>query len=223
MNDSLNIAGKAIKTNIKPGILLWVLLVLFGIGYTTIPSFNQSLMKLAELKLKWGHISSFVAYAFAAAIFPEILKILFFQKGKVEKVNIRNVLFGIVLFGFSGIVTDIFFSTVQVWLYGTGTDLATILKKTATDQAIWSPIICTVVLLCLMWKENGFRVNTKQAFSFPLFFKGKLIPLYTAMWLVWIPGVALVYFMPTALQLPVSSFILCFWALIISFMSLKKR
>jgi hypothetical protein len=222
MDNSLKIAGQAIKTNIKPGILLWVLLVLFGIGYTTVPGFNHGLMKLAELKLKWGHISSFIAYSFAAALFPEILKILFFQKGKAKKENIRNILFGIVLFGLAGIITDIFFSTVQVWLYGNGSDLATVLKKTVTDQFSFSPMICTVVLLFLMWKENDFQVNTKQEFSFSMFFKEKLIPLYVAMWLVWIPGVALVYFMPTALQLPISSFILCFWALIISFMSLKK-
>ncbi len=222
MENSLKIAGQAIKTNIKPGILLWILLVLFGIGYSTIPSFNQGLMQLAELKLKWGHISSFIAFSFAAAVLPEILKILFFQKGKVKKKNVRNVLFGIVLFGAMGILTDIFYSTVQVWLYGNGTDLATVLKKTATDQFAFSPMTCTIVLLSLMWKENGFRVNT-NGFSFPLFFREKLVPLYVAMWLVWIPGVTLVYFMPTALQMPVSSFILCFWALIISFMSLKKR
>jgi hypothetical protein len=222
MDSSVKIAGQAIKTNIKPGVLLWSLLVLFGIGYATVPSFNQSLAQLAEIKVKWGHIFSFIIYSFAAALFPEVLKIFFFQKAKVTKENVRNALFGIILFGFAGIVSDIFFSTVQVWLYGTGTDIATILKKTATDQFSFSPLICTVVLLFLMWKENGFRVNTKQEFSLPLFFREKLIPLYVAMWLVWIPGVALVYFMPTALQLPVSSFVLCFWTLIISFMSLKK-
>lgn len=222
MDNSLKVAGQAIKTNIKPGILLWVLLVLFGIGYTAIPFFNQRLLQLAELKLKWGYASSFIAYSFAATIFPEILKILFFQNRKGKKENVRNIIYGIIVFGIAGICTDIFYSTIQVWLYGIGTDLATILKKTATDQFIFSPIICTVVLLLLMWKENGFRVNTKQEFSFPIFFQEKIIPLCAAMWLVWIPGVSLVYFMPTALQLPVSSFILCFWALIISFMSLKK-
>ncbi len=222
MDNSLKIAGQAIKTNIKPGILLWILLVLFGIGYTTIPCFNQSLMQLAELKLKWGHLSSFIAYSFAAAILPEILKILFFQKRKLTKANVVNVLFGMVLFESMGILSDIFYSTVQVWLYGNGTDVATVLKKTITDQFVFSPMTCTTVLLSLMWKENGFRVNT-SGFSFPLFFREKLIPLYVAMWLVWIPGVMLVYFMPTALQLPVSSFILCFWALIISFMSRRKN
>jgi hypothetical protein len=34
---------------------------------------------------------------------------------------------------------------------------------------------------------------------------------------VWIPGVLVIYFMPTALQFPVASLVLVFWILIFKF------
>jgi len=33
-------------------------------------------------------------------------------------------------------------------------------------------------------------------------------------WCIWIPGVSLVYFMPSALQFPIAVLIQCFWVLI---------
>jgi hypothetical protein len=43
------------------------------------------------------------------------------------------------------------------------------------------------------------------------------LPVLIAMWCVWIPGVLVIYFMPTALQFPVASLVLVFWILIFKF------
>jgi len=211
----------AIKNNIKPGILLWIILLFFGVAYVSLPTFEQWLQSVAELKARSGFIFAFLAFAIPGALLPEILKIFFFQNGMATKDNLANVFYIGLIYGLNGMCGDVFYSIVQVELFGAGSDIFTILKKTFVDQFVYSPIICTAILLLLMWKANGFRANTKNV-SFPQFFTDKLFPLYVAQWLVWIPSVCLVYFMPTALQLPVASFVLCFWSLIVSFMSTKN-
>jgi hypothetical protein len=40
------------------------------------------------------------------------------------------------------------------------------------------------------------------------------MPILVAVWCVWVPGVLVIYFMPTALQFPVASLVLSFWILI---------
>jgi hypothetical protein len=221
MDNSLSLTKNAIKKNLRPGIVLWVLLLVFWFLYKTNEDFNGLLQQLAELKKETGYVFSFVAYLLFAAVLPEFLKVIFFQQGKLQRSNISYLLYAGLVFGTFGIISDLIFS-LQAKLFGESTDAQTLIIKTTVDQLIFSPFQCTSVLMLFMWKEDGFTSNFINKVSKPGFFKERLLPMYVAMWMVWIPGVSLVYLMPSILQLPVSSFILCFWSLIITFMSQKQ-
>lgn len=82
MNKSVKIAKEAIRVNLKPGLLLWVLMILFGLGYFISPAFRSELDGLGQLKIKTGYLYTLVAYILFAAILPEILKIITLQKRK---------------------------------------------------------------------------------------------------------------------------------------------
>jgi hypothetical protein len=41
-------------------------------------------------------------------------------------------------------------------------------------------------------------------------------------WIVWLPTVAIVYSLPNVLQLPLSNLVLCFWCLLLSFISRRS-
>jgi hypothetical protein len=42
-------------------------------------------------------------------------------------------------------------------------------------------------------------------------------------WVVWIPAVSIVYSLPSALQLPIFNLVLCFWCLLLTFVTGSER
>ncbi len=222
MNNSFKIAGAAIKANIKPGLLLWFVMIMFGLGYYFSPSFRIGLDLLGQLKIKFGYLYTLIAYVLFAAVLPEILKIFSLQKGKMTKENKAQVLFSAFVFGFFGIVTDVFYKLQGMW-FGFGNDLHTVVTKTIIDQALFTPAANTLIMLLFLWKSKHFSKNFLNGLTYQSTWRDRLLPVLVVTWLVWIPGALLVYNMPAELQLPVGSLILCFWVLIISFVHGKEE
>jgi membrane protein implicated in regulation of membrane protease activity len=68
----------------------------------------------------------------------------------------------------------------------------------------------------LHWRNARFRIGALREIARADFFLEHIFPIIVAGWCVWIPGVSLVYFMPSALQLPVAVLIQIFWVLILT-------
>jgi len=211
----------AFKANIKPGAILWVFMLLFFAANATSATFSSGLGKVSALKTSVGYPFSFGIYVLSAALLPEILKIIFFQHGKTNVKNLHNLLFVGLLFGCIGIITDIFYSYQALW-FGEDSSLQTLLFKAIVDQFVYSPVANFLLVSVFFLRENGIRAGTMQRIMTAQFAMVKVLPVVVAGWCVWIPGVMLVYSMPTALQLPVASLILCFWVLIFSFVAEQK-
>lgn len=211
----------AFKANIKPGAILWVFMLLFFAANATSATFSSGLGRVSALKSSVGYPFSFGVYVLSAALLPEILKIIFFQQGKTNAKNLHNLLFVGLLFGCIGIITDIFYSYQALW-FGEGNGLQTLLFKAFVDQFVYSPVANFLLVTIFFLRENGIRAEAMRRILTPQFALVKVLPVVVAGWCVWIPGVMLVYSMPTTLQLPVASLILCFWVLIFSFVAEQK-
>jgi hypothetical protein len=222
MKTSLKIAVAAIKANLKPGLLLWALLSLFAALYFLNPSFRSSIGLLGQLKIKLGYLYTVLAYMLFAAVLPEMLKILTLQKGKILDENKNHLLFAGPVFGFFGVVTDIFYKLQGIW-FGHGNDLHTVVTKTIIDQALFTPFANTLIMLLFLWKIKHFKANFLKGVNFHKLWQDRLLPILVVTWFIWIPGAFLVYNMSAELQLPIGSLILCFWALIISFVNGKNE
>ena len=212
---------QAFKANIKPGAILWALMLIFFAAYATSATFSSGLGKVSELKTSVGYPFSFGVYVLFAAIMPEMFKIMFFQKWRPTVQNLRNLVFVGLLFGCIGIVTDIFYLYQARW-FGEAGDLRTLLLKAFVDQALYSPVANFILVSIFFMRENGIRRETLKKIVSPRFVFTKVLPVVVAGWCIWIPGVMLVYSMPTALQLPVASLILCFWVLIFTFVTASR-
>ena len=221
LRESISQIKQAFKANIKPGAILWVLMVAFFIAYATNSTFSSGLGKVSALKISVGYPFSFGVYVLFAALMPEILKIIFFQKGKATAQNLRNLIFVGLLFGVMGIFTDIFYGYQARW-FGEENDLRTLFFKAFVDQGLYSPVANFLLVSVFFLRENGISPEVLKRILTTRFAFVKVLPVVVAGWCVWIPGVMLVYSMPTALQLPVASLILCFWVLIFSFVSDQK-
>jgi hypothetical protein len=71
------------------------------------------------------------------------------------------------------------------------------------------------------YRDRGFRISGMYRDLKKDFFMNRVFPVLLSNWLVWIPSVIIIYNLPLELQLPVQNIILCFWSLMMSFLSLK--
>lgn len=211
----------AFRANFKPGAILWVLMLIFFAAYATSANFSDWLGKVSALKISIGYPFSFGVYVLFAALMPETLKIIFFQKWKITIQNLYNLIFVGLVFGMMGIITDIFYGYQALW-FGEANNLRTLTFKTLVDQGLFGPTANYFLVSIFFLRENGIESGILRKILTAQFALVKVMPVVVAGWCVWIPGVIIVYTMPTALQLPVASLILCFWILIFTFVAEKK-
>ncbi|EIP98225.1 hypothetical protein OpiT1DRAFT_02677 [Opitutaceae bacterium TAV1] len=221
LRDSLKTAGKAARANLRPGVVLWIVLLVFLLSYLASGDFRVVLQHVADFKTRVGYPFSFCIYVLFAGFLPELLQVVFFQHGRATRQNVRNFLFGSLVWGLAGIGSDWFYRCQTVW-FGAGNEWQTMAKKLVVDQLGYSPVANGLILIIFAWREAGFSASAWRKIFSGDFFREKYFPLIVAVMSVWIPGVLVVYFMPPALQLPVAAIIICFWVLIFTFMSGKK-
>ena len=89
------------------------------------------------------------------------------------------------------------------------------LAKTAVDQFVYSPIWAVPSLaLAYAWKDAGFSWRRLGAQLDREFLVLRLPAAILANMMVWLPAVIAIYFLPSALQLPVSNLVGSFWVLL---------
>lgn len=206
----------AVLANMRPGLVLWSGLVLLLVAYLWSPAVQSGLTQWGAFKQAWGYPGSFITYAAFAVLVPELLAWAVLRQ-PVPPTIVRDMAFAAVVFGLIGITVDVLYS-VQVALFGSGNDAATIVKKMLFDQFVYSPVSNFLMVAIFLWKDEGFRSSTLRYFASGDFWSRRYLPVIIAVWCVWGPGVLVIYFMPTALQFPVASLILSFWILIFKFM-----
>jgi hypothetical protein len=204
----------AIRANILPGLLLQGLMAVFVFAYLTHDGTRDFLSAVAGVKQQSGLAFAFFSYVVAAAVLPEILRIVFFQSGRPERRNLLNFLAAAPAWGVMGMIVDVFYRYQSAW-FGDGASLAAVVPKVIVDQLLFSPLFSNPVMvgyfaLC----AGGFRREAWGEVLQTGFYVEKVVPVMVAGWMIWIPGVSVVYSMPQLLQIPVAVIIQCFWVLV---------
>lgn len=213
-SQALRRAGQAARANLLPGLLLQALLLIFLGLYLAHEGTRDVLFQVADLKKEASYLFAFVSYILSAAILPELLRIGIFQKGRATKQNLSHFLSSAPAWGAMGVLVDAFYRLQGFW-FGTGNDLGTVLTKVAVDQFIFSPFVASAIMIgYFSWRDSGFRRSALRKIFNRDFFPQRVFPVQVAGWCIWIPGVSLVYFMPSELQIPVASLIQAFWVLV---------
>lgn len=218
---ALRAASQAARANLLPGLLLQCLMLVFLSAYVSHEGTRAVLAEVARVKGEVGYLFALVSYIFAAALLPEALKVMFFQGGRATRDNARSLAAAVPIWGAMGVLVDLFYRYQVVW-FGSGSDFQTIAKKVIVDQFVFSPFVSNpFVIGAFMFCTMGFtRATVHEMFRWE-FLTERVFPVQVAGWCIWIPGVALIYFMPSLLQIPVAALIQCFWVLI--FTTLQER
>src|SRR5438270_6893138 len=86
----LMIGWDAARANAKPALIIQAIMLALAIAFYTNSSVADALRTLAEFKRAHGLFFVIVASVAAGALLPEFFLILFFQRGRPQRANLRT-------------------------------------------------------------------------------------------------------------------------------------
>jgi hypothetical protein len=216
---SLALGWEAAKANALPGFILQAAMLVVLIAYYLSPACAQFLNRLAQSKQEYGLVFVVASAVVAGALVPEIFVIVFFQRGRFRKENLRNLQFTIPTWAIDGILVDWMYRLNAVW-FGDITTVGVVTAKILVDQLGYNPFIAAPLeVLVYEWKNDGFSwASVRRALTWN-HYRDKIVPTLLATWAVWGPLMAIIYSLPFALQFPLFSIALTFWVLLLTYMT----
>ena len=212
---------EALRQNLVPGLILQCFALVLVLGYYYIPGITVLCLYIGEVKTEYGYLFSAISTSFFGGVIPFLILCMRkeIERAMVWKVGVFYTLFWL----WKGVEID-FLYRMQAMLFGEGIDFYTILKKVIVDQLVYNPfyaVICIAVFH--LWKDHHFSLSqTRRALNRHLF--TQVIPtMMFCTWLIWFPTTAIVYSMPSPLQMPLFNMVLCFYVLLINVVGSKKR
>jgi hypothetical protein len=215
----LIIGWEAARANAKPALIIQALMLALAISFYANSTIADGLRNLAEFKRAHGLMFVVCASVFAGAILPEIFLVLFFQRGRPQIGNLRNLAFTIPVWGFDGSLVDLLYRTEANWLGDVAT-VPVVLGKICIDQFGYNVLFAAPFgVLTYEWKNNGISMQPLRDLFTWRHYRDKIFPTLLATWAVWIPLMAIIYSLPLALQFPLFGLALSFWVLLLTYMT----
>lgn len=210
----------AFRANIVPAVALWGFAFSLLLLYYIHPATHSALDSLAALKISLGLGFVMPAQALAGGLLPFLFQKL--QSGDHRKTALVHLPYFMAFWALQGGLVDGFY-TLQAAIFGDHVGLSTILCKVAIDVLVFTPFLSTPLsVMAFEWKDAGFSLQRFQALRGEQWYRRRLLPIYFAGCLVWVPTVAVLYALPLALQFPIQAIVQCFWGLVLVIMTAKK-
>jgi hypothetical protein len=158
-----------------------------------------------------------VSTAFFGGLLPFAYLRLFRGKGGHARYDWAQ---GAALTGFwayKGFEVDLFYRILARTI-GAGHDAGTIVQKALVDQFAYCPLIAVPVMVAVYgWIDDHFDPSPVLAdLRATGWYLRRVFPVLLSNFGVWAPAVAIIYALPTPLQLPLQNLVLCFYTLLIA-------
>ncbi len=206
-----------LRRNLLPGLILQSCALLILLGYALVPAFHGLLDSVGLLKARYGYAYSALSTAiFGGAIpFAYLLATKQVPKGQV----LAEMVFYLGFWIWKGVEVDALYRA-QSLVFGSTNAVGTVAAKVCADQFVYNPLwAAPTQVVFFLWKDAGFSwpgmLNRFEHESLG----HRVVVILFSTWMVWLPTVAVVYSLPNALQLPLSNLVLCFWCLLLSYIS----
>ena len=189
------------------------------VAYYTSAAVARALWSLAEVKRM--HAITFVVLASiaAGAIIPELFVVVFFQRGRPTRRNLRNLAFTIPVWAIDGALVDLMYRSEARW-FGDVATVPVVCAKIVVDQFGYNPFFAAPFgVLTYEWKNSGFSLQPLRDLFTVRHYRDKILPTLLATWAMWIPVMAIIYSLPLALQFPIFALALSFWVLLLTYMT----
>jgi len=213
------IGWEAARANAAPALAIQAIMLALLIAYYTSQRVSSALSQLAEFKRENGLLFVIAASIAAGALIPELFLILFFQQGRPNRCNLRNLLFTIPVWGFDGSLVDLLYRSEAAWL-GDVVTAPVVCAKICLDQFGYNVFFAAPFgVLTYEWKNSGVSMRPVRELFTWKHYRDKIMPTLVATWAVWIPLMAIIYSLPLVLQFPLFGLALSFWVLLLTYMT----
>ncbi len=214
---------RAARANVVPGLIVQSLMLAMLLAYYFHPPMQLWLDGLARVKSAWGYGYTALSSIVAGALIPELLRIGVFQKGRLARRNLANLLFSVPFWCFMGLVVDFFYRSQADW-FGAEATFPIVAKKVLVDQFLYNPIFAAPFTTWLYdWKNRGYRFAGTRVFLTARYYRDTVVPTLFATWGVWIPIVSILYSLPSLLQIPLFGLALSLWVMLYTWMSEQPK
>lgn len=214
---------RAARANVVPGLIVQLAMLAVVLAYYFYPPTTEWLDAVARVKARWGFVYSAVAAVIAGAFLPEVLRIVVFQKGRLERKNGWNLLYTVPFWGIMAVTVDILYRAQAVW-FGNEVTFAVVAKKVIFDQFFYSSLFSGPLTVWFYdFKNHGKNMTPPREFLTWRHYREAVLPVMFATWGVWIPVVSILYSLPPLLQIPMYILALTLWVMIYTWMSEQHR
>ena len=212
--------GEGIRVNLIPGLVLWIMgvcmVAVYYLGEFSRPWFNQIII----LKETYGFAYSAVSTCFFGGLIPYVFMQL------TGRDRLKGLGSGVIFLGYwaiRGIDVDAFYR-LQALVFGTEVDLLTIVAKVLVDQFVYCVVWASpITALFYAWREAGFSLKQWKGNKTCSELFDMILIFTVTTWVVWIPGTAIIYSLPSPLQIPLFNLTLCFFVILVSVFSQKNK
>ncbi|MEO7934253.1 MAG: hypothetical protein ABIT76_13950 [Chthoniobacterales bacterium] len=213
----LRAGWEAARATFLPGLVVQSVMICVVLVYYFVPTARPVFDQIGLWKLHGGLLFSSVSAMIAGGVLPEVLRVVFFQKGRVLRRNWANLAFAVPYWGVQGIWVDLLYRGQADW-FGNDAHPLTLLKKVCVDQFLYNPLLAAPFGVTLYeWKHRGYRWS--REFLTWHWYRTRIFPGLIATWSVWIPVVSIVYCLPQILQIPIFCLALTFWVTMFTWMT----
>lgn len=210
---------RAARANLIPALIVQAIMLSLLLAYYFYPPTTRWLNHLADLKEQWSYGYAAIAAVIAGGFVPEIMRVIVFQKGRINRSNFSNLLFTIPFWGFSGVIVDFFYRAQAGW-FGSEATFGVVATKVIVDQFLFNPFYAAPVgAWCYDLKNSGYNFKKIRRFFTWRYYSRVVIPILFATWSVWIPLVSIVYSLPSLLQVPLFALALSLWVILFTWIN----
>lgn len=210
---------EAVRRHWRPFVLLQVVALCLVVAYFKSEALRELCESLAAIRQRWGMVFSAVAAAVAGVVLPELAKVVALGQRRFDAVRLRNICFALPVFAFSGLFTDWQYR-LFAWMYGNGSDWATVISKVLSDQFGTTPIYGVPYWIVIYaWRANRYDTRRTLGEISGRWYVMRVLPLLIPCWFFWVPMTMLIYSLPGPLQLWLFSFALGTWSLVMVFVA----
>lgn len=203
------------RANLGPGFVLQLVALALVLAYyhnaTTRAAFERIMAFRAGTGFAFGIVST--------GLFGGVLPFIYLRSNPETRMHHRwsEGLFLTLFWSYKGLEIEVFYRLLAR-LVGTGHDVVTIATKAALDQLVYCPILAVpVTVLVYQWCATGFSTRTVLTDLHTAGWYGRtVLPTMIANIGVWTPAVAIIYALPTPLQLPLQNLVLLFFTLLLA-------
>jgi len=212
-----SVCKEGFRRNRIPALILQTFAAVLLALYFLVPELRSGFEAIGKLKADTGIWFALVSTAFFGGFIPWIVMV---QRGRIKKgERTKHLLFFLGFWALQGFMVDQLYTLQDEW-FGSEATLRVLLLKVLVDQIPFNLFWATPnSLIFYGWKNADFSWRKLwQSHSKQSFFQ-KYATIQISAWVIWIPAVLMIYSLPPNLQVPLFNLVLCFFSLVLAFIS----